>query len=202
MVDFLLIKNNLFKGLEALLRLHALCYLEGNLLAIPVFFSLEECLVTLPTLSFLESLLMIRQEFSHLRKIWRLPGTSLMADYLRQKTFVFFDLILLGPPMFFVLMRYIMHTGDFWVLHELPLFVLMAWLEFNVGEPWRFMVAVLSISLPRDKLFDLQKMRYRGYLLAVLLTCCVVLFPTNAAPVAEHIVFFLFRTSPYTPIQE
>lgn len=189
MVDFLLIKNNLFKVLEALLRLHALCYLEGNLLAIPVFFSLEECLVTLPTLSFLESLLMIRQEFSHLRKIWRLPGTSLMADYLRQKTFFFFDLILLGPPMFFV-MRYIMHTGDFWVLHELPLFVLMAWLEFNVGEPWRFMVAVLSISLPRDKLFDLQKMRYRGYLLAVLLTCCVVLFPTNAAPVAEHIVFF------------
>lgn len=144
MVDFLLIKNNLFKGLEALLRLHALCYLEGNLLAIPVFFSLEECLVTLPTLSFLESLLMIRQEFSHLRKIWRLPGTSLMADYLRQKTFFFFDLILLGPPMFFV-MRYIMHTGDFWVLHELPLFVLMAWLEFNVGEPCKY--AKLNIHL-------------------------------------------------------
>lgn len=52
------------------------------------------------------------------------------------------------------------------------------------------MVAVLSITLPKDKLFELQKMRYRGYLRAVLLTCCVVLFPTNSAPVAEHIVFF------------
>lgn len=52
------------------------------------------------------------------------------------------------------------------------------------------MVAVLSITLPKDKLFELQKMRYRGYLRAVLLTCCVGLFPTNSAPVAEHIVFF------------
>lgn len=52
------------------------------------------------------------------------------------------------------------------------------------------MVAVLSITLPRDKLFDLQKMRYRGYLRAVLLTCCVGLFPTNAGPGVEHIVFF------------
>lgn len=52
------------------------------------------------------------------------------------------------------------------------------------------MVAVLSISLPRDKLFDLQKMRYRGYLRAVLLTCCVGLFPTNSGPGVEHIVFF------------
>lgn len=52
------------------------------------------------------------------------------------------------------------------------------------------MVAVLSITQPKDKLFELQKMRYRGYLRAVLLTCCVGLFPTNSAPVAEHIVFF------------
>lgn len=52
------------------------------------------------------------------------------------------------------------------------------------------MVAVLSISLPRDKLFDLQKMRYKGYLLAFLLTCFVGLFPTNASPVAGKIVFF------------
>lgn len=52
------------------------------------------------------------------------------------------------------------------------------------------MVAVLSISLPRDKLFDLQKMRYKGYLLAFLLTCFVGLFPTNALPVAGKIVFF------------
>lgn len=52
------------------------------------------------------------------------------------------------------------------------------------------MVAVLSISLPKDKLFDLQKMRYRGYLQAALLTCCVGLFPTNAGPGVEHIVFF------------
>uniref|UniRef100_K1QPR2 Uncharacterized protein n=1 Tax=Magallana gigas TaxID=29159 RepID=K1QPR2_MAGGI len=52
------------------------------------------------------------------------------------------------------------------------------------------MVAVLSISLPRDKLFDLQKMRYRGYLLAILLTYCVWLFPRNVGPVAEHIDHF------------
>lgn len=58
---------------------------------------------------------------------------------------------------------------------------------FYIG---RFMVAVLSISLPRDKLFDLQKMRYKGYLLAFLLTCFVGLFPTNALPVAGKIVFF------------
>lgn len=35
--------------------------------------------------------------------------------------------------MFFV-MWYIMYIGDFWVLYELLLFVLMVWLEFNVGE--------------------------------------------------------------------
>lgn len=137
MVDFLLIKNNLFKGLEALLRLHALCYLEGNLLAIPVFFSLEACLVTLPTLSFLESLLMIRPEFSLLRTFSRLPGPSLMAGYLRQKSFVFFDLILLGPPMI-LSMRNLMHRGDLWVLNELPLFILMAWSQFNLGEPCKY----------------------------------------------------------------
>uniref|UniRef100_A0A8W8IY75 Uncharacterized protein n=1 Tax=Magallana gigas TaxID=29159 RepID=A0A8W8IY75_MAGGI len=188
MVDFLLIKNNLFKGLEAFLRLHALYYLEGNMLAIPVFFSLEACLVTLPTLSFLESLLMIRQEFSLLRTFSIIPDIN---------SFVFFDLILLGPPMFFF-MLHLMHKGDFWVLNELPLFGLEAWLQFNLGEPWRFMVAVLSISLPRDKLFDLQKMRYRGYLLAILLTYCVWLFPRNVGPVAEHIVFFVQDFSLYS----
>lgn len=133
------------------------------MLAIPVFISLEACFVTLPTLSFLESLLLIRPEFSHLRTFSRIPGISLLAGYLRQGSFVFLELIL---------------------------FVLMAWLQFNLGEPWRFMVAVLSISLPRDKLFDLQKMRYKGYLLAFLLTCFVGLFPTNALPVAGKIVFF------------
>lgn len=140
MVDFLLIKNNLFKGLEALLRLHALCYLEGNMLAIPVFFSLEACLVTLPTLSFLESLLMIRQGFSLLRTFSRLPETIVIAGYFRQKSFVFFDLILLGPPMIFLksYMQNLMHRGDFWVLNFLPLFVLEAWLEFNLGEPCKY----------------------------------------------------------------
>lgn len=138
MVDFLLIKNNLFKGLEAFLRLHALYYLEGNMLAIPVFFSLEACLVTLPTLSFLESLLMIRQEFSLLRTFSILPDINL---------FVFFDLILLGPPMFFF-MLHLMHKGDFWVLNELPLFGLEAWLQFNLGEPCKYEKLNIHLYVP------------------------------------------------------
>lgn len=133
MVDILLIKNNLFKGLEALLRLHALCYLEVNMLAIPVFISLEACFVTLPTLSFLESLLLIRPEFSHLRTFSRIPGISLLAGYLRQRSFVFLELILFGLPMLFLLPN-LLHREDFWVLKGLPLFVLMAWLQFNLGK--------------------------------------------------------------------
>lgn len=137
MVDILLIKNNLFKGLEALLRLHALCYLEVNMLAIPVFISLEACFVTLPTLSFLESLLLIRPEFSHLRTFSRIPGISLLAGYLRQRSFVFLELILFGLPMLFLLPN-LLHREDFWVLKGLPLFVLMAWLQLNLGEPCKY----------------------------------------------------------------
>lgn len=147
MVDFLLIKNYLFKGLEALLRLHALCYLEGKMLAMPVFFTLEACLVTLPTLSFLESLLMIRSEISLPRIFSKLPGTSLMAGYLRQKLFVFFDLILLGPPMI-LFMRNLLHREDLWVLNELPLFVLRTWLQFNLGEPCKYEKLNIHLNNP------------------------------------------------------
>lgn len=117
------------------------------MLAIPVFFTLKACLVTLPTLSFLESLLMIRSEISLPRIFSKLPGTSLMAGYLRQKSFVFFDLILLGPPMI-LFMRNLVHREDLWVLNELPLFVLRTWLQFNLGEPCKYEKLNIHLNNP------------------------------------------------------